>query len=237
MAAVGSYVHGRGLKFGLYMTPGIPVEAYNQNTPILGTSYHAQDIVAVPLTYAKNYCYQTGSNPNTFEKVMYNIDYTKPGAQAFINSWANLLASYGVDFLKLDGISSSTVPDITAWSAALQATGRTVHFELSDSGYTNPKLANGWRIDSDIEDYSTTIYPLTDWSNVANRFSAAPNYTSSAGPGHWSDLDSLEVGNGANTGLSADQRQTAMTLWATALFSPLSRAGPEPPWTAATWRF
>ncbi|GAA3434724.1 hypothetical protein [Kutzneria kofuensis] len=32
MAAVADYVHGLGEKFGMYLTPGIPVAAYQQNT-------------------------------------------------------------------------------------------------------------------------------------------------------------------------------------------------------------
>ena len=35
-----------------------------------------------------------------------------------------------------------------------------------------------------------------------------------AGPGGWNDFDSLNVGNGAMDGLTQDERQTAMTLWA-----------------------
>ncbi len=222
MAVVGSYVHGLGLKFGLYMTPGIPVAAYNQNTPILGTSYHAQDIVALPLAYATNY---NGSFGSDSKKVMYKIDFTKPGAQAFINSWANLLASYGADYLKLDGVGTGTVADIQAWSAALQQSGRLIHFELSNSlaagsGATWRQYTNGWRIEGDIEAYGTNNYPLTSWSKVSARFTDAPNFTTWAGPGGWNDLDSLELGNGANDGLTADQRQTAMTLWTT-VCSPL----------------
>jgi hypothetical protein len=34
------------------------------------------------------------------------------------------------------------------------------------------------------------------------------------GPGHWNDLDSLEVGNGDADGLTPDERQTVTTLWA-----------------------
>src|SRR4051794_22552075 len=38
------YVHGLGLKFGFYVTPGIAKNAVLQNTAIEGTSYHAKDI-------------------------------------------------------------------------------------------------------------------------------------------------------------------------------------------------
>jgi hypothetical protein len=46
---------------------------------------------------------------------MQGIDYGKPGAQAFINSWADELASWGVDYLKLDFVGSSDIPDVQAW--------------------------------------------------------------------------------------------------------------------------
>ena len=38
---VASYVHSLGLKFGIYVTPGISDQAVAKNTPILGTHYTA----------------------------------------------------------------------------------------------------------------------------------------------------------------------------------------------------
>ena len=113
MAAVANYVHGLGEKFGMYLTPGIPVAAYNQNTPIQGTSYHARDIVSNTSSYEANYNFGNGA--------MYYIDYGKnpTAAQAFLNSWANELASWGVDYLKLDGVGDGDVGDIQHWSQAL----------------------------------------------------------------------------------------------------------------------
>ena len=101
MKAVGDYVHGLGEKFGMYVTPGVPVAAYNQNTPIQGTSFHARDIVSSTSTYESNY--------GGFGNVMYFIDWNKnpAAAQAFVNSWANLFASYGVDYIKIDGVHTS----------------------------------------------------------------------------------------------------------------------------------
>ncbi len=37
IAAVARYVHRLGLKFGIYVTPGISKQAVAKNTPILGT--------------------------------------------------------------------------------------------------------------------------------------------------------------------------------------------------------
>jgi hypothetical protein len=214
MAAVANYVHSLGLKFGIYLTPGIPVAAYNQNTPIEGTTNHAQDIVTNAGIYEVNYNFGNG-------RMLY-IDYAKPGAQAFINSWANLFASWGVDYVKIDGVGDWDIPDIQAWSAALNQSGRPIHLELSNSLDVNngsiwEQYANGWRIDGDVECYcsggGSTPYPLTSWNNVAYRFADAPQWTQFASPGAWNDLDSLEIGNGANNGLTPTECQTVMTLW------------------------
>ena len=213
MIALASYIHSLGLKFGIYLTPGIPVAAYNQNTPIQGTAYHAQDIVTNAGAYEINYNY--GGN------CMLYIDYAKPGAQAFINSWANLFASWGVDYVKIDGVGDWDIPDVQAWSQALNQCGRPIHLELSNSLDVNngsiwEQYANGWRIDGDVECYcnsGSSSYPLTDWNNVSGRFNDAPQWTQFASPGGWNDLDSLEIGNGGNDGMTATERQTAMALW------------------------
>ncbi|MGH3166429.1 MAG: alpha-galactosidase, partial [Trebonia sp.] len=42
--ATANYVHHLGLKFGLYVTPGISKQAVAQNSPIAGTSYTAGQI-------------------------------------------------------------------------------------------------------------------------------------------------------------------------------------------------
>lgn len=213
MAAVGAYVHKLGLKFGMYLTPGIPAAAVSKNTPIEGTTYSASGI-AMTGTSENNYNF--GAN------VMLYIDFTKPGSQEFIDSWAKLLASYGVDYVKLDGVGSFDIPDVQAWSQALKASGRTIHFELSNAlpisdGKTWAQLANGWRIDGDVECYcSATSYPLTNWNNVSARFADDAPWQPFSGPGARNDLDSLELGNGDNDGLTEDERKTQMSLWALA---------------------
>ena len=53
------------------------------------------------------------------------------------------------------------------------------------------------------------------WDNsVDDRLRDIPAWTRHAGPGGWNDLDSLNVGNGAMDGLTEDERQSYMTLWA-----------------------
>jgi hypothetical protein len=215
MKAVADHVHADGLKFGLYVTPGIPANAVSKNTPILGTSYHAKDIADTSKT-EKNYnC-----------KHMYFIDYSKAGAQEYVNSFANLFASWGVDYLKIDGVGSADIPDVKAWSSALKQTGRPINFALSNNlpianASTWQQYANSWRTQGDVECYcgpgaNGSGYPLTDWSHVSARFATAASWQPYAGPGGWNDLDSIEVGNGDQVGLTADQRRSQLTLWSMA---------------------
>ena len=216
MAVVASHVHSDGLKFGIYVTPGISKQAVAQNTPIQGTSYHARDIAT------------TNGESNYNCGGMVGIDYSKPGAQAFINSWANEFAAWGVDYIKIDGVGTNDVADIKAWSAALQQTGRSIHLELSNSlaigsAATWKQYSNGWRTGGDIECYcgsNGSSYPLTDWGNIQQRFASVANWQPYGGPGAFNDYDSTEVGNGSNDGLTAPERQSQMSLWAMAS-SPL----------------
>jgi alpha-galactosidase len=205
MAALGAYIHGLGLKFGIYVTPGIPAVAVAWNTPIESTRYHAADIAIVS---KREDTYLGGT--------MYYIDYNTPGSQEFVNSWANLFASWGVDYLKLDAVGDWNIPDVQAWSKALQQTGRPIVLGLSNnlnrsSAATWRQYANGWRISPDIEAYDGI--GLTDWNHVAARFTFASRWLGTGGSGGWNDLDSLAIG-GTRTGLTRDERRTMLTLWA-----------------------
>jgi Alpha galactosidase A/Alpha galactosidase C-terminal beta sandwich domain/NPCBM-associated, NEW3 domain of alpha-galactosidase/Carbohydrate binding module (family 35) len=213
---VADYVHHDGLKFGLYVTPGISKQAVAQNTAIEGTSYHAADIA----TTAGEANYNCGG--------MVGIDYTKPGAQEFINSWAKQFAGWGVDYVKIDGVGTGDIPDVQAWSSALRQTGRPIHLELSNSlaissAATWKQYSNGWRTGGDIECYcgpGGSSYPLTTWNSIASRFDQVAAWQPYGGPGGFNDYDSLEIGNGANDGLTVDERKTQMSLWSLAA-SPL----------------
>jgi len=214
MAALAAYIHGKGLKMGIYLHPGIPKEAWQANGKVIGTAIHVRDIADV-------------TRPgNTRGKEAYAIDYSKPGAVAHIQGYAALLASWGVDYLKLDFIGSGSDnprkvdnrEDVTQWASALKKTGRPIWFELSlnlDFAYAPfwKAYSNGWRVNRDIEYYADNT-KLTTWSRVLQRFEAAPKWAPFAGPGGWNDFDSLEIGNGDSDGLTLDERRSTITLWA-----------------------
>lgn len=214
IADLARYVHGYGLKLGIYYNPGLNEELYKLNPPIFGSKEHIQDIAVRPLHPADGWGHGV------------KIDFSKPGAQTYIQSLADLFTSWGVDYLKLDGVtpgsdhndtSIDARPDVAAWRTALQRTGRPVWLELSwdiDAHYMDwwRQYANGWRVSNDVEAYGLT---LVNWNTVQRRFHAARSPTPLPGGGNgWNDLDSLDIGNGEMDGLSQEERQTAMTLWA-----------------------
>lgn len=217
MAAVAAYVHSLGLKLGLYMSPGLKIPVWKANCRVLGTPYTVRQI-ADPARWGSKFAHDR-SQP---WRGSYAIDYSKPGAQAYIQSIADLYASWGVDFLKMDWVGVEggahpldNRPDIKHWAMALKKTGRPIWLELSGKKnikYASfwTKYANGCRIDGDIE---TPPPRLTNWRHVLRRFQDAPKWAKFAGPGYWNDLDSLEIGNGKLDGLTLAERQSAMTLW------------------------
>jgi hypothetical protein len=213
---VADHVHALGLKFGLYVTPGISQQAVERNTAIEGTKYHADDIA----TKTTEQNYNCGG--------MVGIDYSKPGAQAFTDSWAKQFAGWGIDYLKIDGVGTPDVQDVQAWSKALKRTGRPIHLALSNSldinnAATWQQLSDSWRTGGDIECYcgpDGSSYPLTSWSSITSRFDQVAAWAPHGGAAGFNDYDSLEIGNGADDGLTPDERMTQMSLWSLAA-SPL----------------
>ncbi|MCX4749766.1 glycoside hydrolase family 27 protein [Kitasatospora sp. NBC_01287] len=230
---VADYVHKLGLQLGIYLTPGLPWSG--DGKPIAGTGYSTDQIKQSATTGQDETNYNcattTGGRPGGNSGMDY-IDYDTPAApgagQAYVNGWADLLASWGVDHLKLDGVGSNDTADIAAWSGALRQAPRPISLTLSNGGgvgigiaSTAAQDANTWRIDGDVNSYQgNAVYPLTSWSNVSSRFDDAAAWASWGGGGHWNDLDSIEVGNGSSDGITVDERGSMLALWAMAS-SPL----------------
>jgi alpha-galactosidase len=217
---VADYLHGHGLKFGLHLLRGIPRQAVDRdNTPILGTDFHAADIAD-----KVNVCRWNGD--------MYGVDMSKPGAQEYYNSVFALLASWDLDFVKVDDLSSPYhQAEIEAIRQAIDRSGRAIVFSTSPGGtpvnqgahvQTN---ANLWRISGDFWD---------SWPALYAQFARLNNWTPFRAPGHWPDADMIPLGNvrawqetGNWTKFTQDEQYTLMTLWSVAR-SPLILGGNLP---------
>jgi alpha-galactosidase len=223
------YVHGKGLKFGLHLVRGIPRKAVERNTPIENTSYHAADIAL-----RADYC--------PWNRDQWGVDVAKPGARDWYDSLFSLLASWGVDFVKVDDISQPyRTREIEMIRVAIDKTGRPIVLSLSpgptplgEAGHVVEK-ANMWRLLGDLWDY---------WDQVLPAFRKLHEWTPFSGPGHWPDPDMLPLGHlrylppgwsGNETTsreyfamtshgsredvpnfLTRDEQRTVMTLWSIA---------------------
>ncbi|MGA2544357.1 MAG: glycoside hydrolase family 27 protein [Verrucomicrobiota bacterium] len=214
------YLHSQGLKFGLHLLRGIPRQAVDRdNTPILGTEFHAANIAD-----KVNVCRWNGD--------MYGVDMSKPGAQEYYNSVFALLASWDLDFVKVDDLSSPYhQAEIEAIRKAIDRSGRAILFSTSPGGtpinqgehvQTN---ANQWRISGDFWD---------SWPALYAQFARLNNWTPFRAPGHWPDADMIPLGNVRAwqerdnwTKFTPDEQYTLMTLWSVAR-SPLILGGNLP---------
>lgn len=219
--------HKAGIKFGIHLVRGIPKKAVKLNLPIKGTKYKAQDIMSTEIKHRWN--------------VMDSIDLDKPGSQEYYNSVLDLLAEWGVDFLKYDEIERFP-RDIEAVANAIAQCGRDIVFSISPGDLADPanmktyKRTNMLRITGDVWDKQESIV------KSFKRWEVFQNY---GGDGFWIDLDMIpfghlcvpypnikgvrqvDYGNERMDGFNPDQKQTFMTQRAMAA-SPLFMGGNLP---------
>jgi alpha-galactosidase len=223
------YIHGKGLKFGIHIMRGIPRLAVEANLLIKGTSYRAADIAD-----KDNACRW---NPD-----MWGVDTTKPGAQAYYDSIAELYASWGVDFIKADDMGSHLYQpaEMKALGMAMRKAGRPMVLSISpgpapvSEAEFFEKYAQMWRISDDFWD---------DWKLLRQQFDFTRDWAQFVGNnGTWPDADMLPLGKlrvtdkegrGTPTKFTPDEQQTVMTLWSI-FSSPLIFGGDLPSNDAAT---
>ena len=209
------YVHSLGLKFGIHLMRGIPRQAVEKNLAIKGTTYHAQDIAN-----CKDIC---PWNPD-----MYGVDMSKPGAQDYYNSVFDLIASWGVDYVKVDDFSRPYFEhqkEIEAVRIAIDRTGRPIVLSCSpgatilEAAAHVQQHANLWRISDDFWDR---------WFALREQFPRLERWNSNRLPGAWPDADMLPFGTlvmgQRQTRFTRDEQITLMTLWSIAR-SPLMHGG------------
>jgi alpha-galactosidase len=199
------YVHSKGLKFGIHIMRGIPRQAVDKNTAVLGTNVKAQNIALKNSTCPWN--------PD-----MYGVDATRPEGQAYYNSIIQMYADWGVDYLKVDDISRPydevQKAEIEAIRKAIDKTGREIVLSLSPgatpitAGEHVMNHANMWRITDDFWDR---------WGLLQAMFERLDVWTPYRGQGHFPDADMLPIGIvdfKRPTNFTKNEQYTLMSLWA-----------------------
>jgi alpha-galactosidase len=140
-------------------------------------------------------------------------------------------AEWGVDYFKLDWCGTDGLCTAGAYMTmrdALYAAGRPVLFSICEWGHSRPwewaaSVGHSWRTTGDIRNEFDCPRDTSlgwDWAHCAMQILDVHDQNTLrtfAGPGHWNDMDMLEVGN---DGLDFYENQSHFALWAM-LRSPL----------------
>jgi alpha-galactosidase len=216
------YIHAKGLKFGIHIMRGVPVIAVKRELPIKGTTVTAADIYS-----EKDQC--------LWLRDMYTVVPGKAGAQEYYNSLFELYASWGLDFVKIDDLSSPIYfeGEIDMIRKAIDRTGRKIVLSTSPgetpvahAGHVQ-KNANMWRTVGDFWD---------SWQQLKEHFEVFERWNKWRAYGAYPDGDMLplgrigiraERGDPRMTAFTRDEQYTLMTLWS--IFkSPLMFGGNLP---------
>jgi hypothetical protein len=222
--ALGDWVHAQGLKFGIHIVRGIPRASVERNLPIAGSDFHATDAADT-------------SDACPWDPTNWGVKDNAAG-QAWYDSLISQYASWGVDYLKVDCISSHPYkPDeIRMIRRAIDKVGRPMVLSLSpgptpiESAAEVASLGNMWRISDDFWDFWTSPDPSKAFpQSVLGQFDKTAAWAQYAKPGNWPDADMLPLGHlgpvpgygkPRDTRLTPDEQQTLLTLWCMAR-SPL----------------
>ena len=149
-----------------------------------------------------------------------------PGTRGFEYQDAKLYASWGVDFIKYDWCSTQNLNAKGAYETmrdAIHKAGRPMIFSICEWGDNQPWLwaediGHMWRISGDIVNCWDCELSHGNWSawGLWPIIRMRQNIRQYNGPGHWNDLDMMEVGNG----FTAAEDRVHFTMWCI-LSSPL----------------
>ncbi|HWF73700.1 MAG TPA: glycoside hydrolase family 27 protein [Solirubrobacteraceae bacterium] len=177
--ALASYVHGLGLKLGIYLDAGT------------------------------------------------NTCMGRMGSEGYFAQDAATVASWGVDFVKVDYCYTNLAPAQPVYATmqqALLAAGRPMVYSVSDDGFDRPwlwgpGLASLWRTTNDYTAYGARTGNW--WGAVLKMVDVNAGLYRFAQPGAWNDPDILLIGTGL---LTAPQERAQLSLWSM-MASPLLADG------------
>jgi hypothetical protein len=217
------YIHSLGLKFGIHIMRGIPIQAVDAKSPIKGTTTTA-DVIS----YNRERCPWFNS--------LRTLDFTKEGAQKYYDSIFELYANWGVDYIKADDINAWSevnrsngsptgegspyrIDDIEAMAKAIDNCGKEIVFSISPGGPETTIInhlrnhTNLWRISADFWD---------EWGSLKAQMNRCSIWAPFVSVGHWPDADMLPLGDlprgesgGTNrvSNFNEQEQYTLMTLW------------------------
>jgi alpha-galactosidase len=213
---LGSWLHERDLKLGVYVIPGVPCVA--QNKTIMGTN------ITVGSVWNGNY-----------DQIFCDWDYSKDGVQQWHDSVVEQWVSWGVDMIKLDYVTPGSPQNganlvcdnsdaVRMFQNAIKKTGKQIRLDISWKLCRNETwlpvwsgLAESMRTDQDLDNYGQNTF-MAWWTGQR----AIDNYRQYIGLQAqrdvpitiYPDMDNLFTGNPESlTGVNDSIRTTVMNHW------------------------
>ena len=238
MKALGDYVHGQGLKFGVYSSPG-PQTCARYEATYQHEDEDAQTYADWGVDYVKyDWCsygqVAQGITLQRYEELLPDhADELKTLLASADKLSANrrrtpeqesqlkdvhskldpLLASMDQEKKKQIDLEILQQP-YRKFRSSLDKVNRDIVFSFCQYGMGDVWK---WGADAGGNSWRTTGDINASWRSIAMLGFSQNGHEPYAGPGHWNDPDMLEVGNGR---LTSDEMYTHMTLWSI-LASPL----------------
>jgi alpha-galactosidase len=150
----------------------------------------------------------------------------KPGSRGHEYQDAITYASWGIDYVKYDWCDSKDLNAKAAYTTmrdAIKSAGRPMLFSICEWGDNKPwewatDIGHSWRTTGDIDPCWNCEHNHGSWSSwgVLRILDKQEGLRKYAGPGHWNDMDMMEVGNG----MTEAEDRSHFSLWAM-MASPL----------------
>ena len=172
------HAKAHGIIFGIHLMRGIPREAVKKNLPIKGTRYFARDIADV-------------NDTCNWSSLNYGVDMDKAGAQEYYNSIIELVASWGVGFIKYDDIVHKP-REINAVANALEKFAPDMVLSISPGNDIDPEYFETYRR-ADMIRISRDIWDLKEDLEIT--FERWEEILPYADKGFWLDMDMIPLGH------------------------------------------
>ena len=150
----------------------------------------------------------------------------RPGSRGHEYQDAVTYASWGIDYVKYDWCDTKGINAEQAYTTmrdAIKTAGRPMLFSICEWGDNKPwdwakDVGHSWRTTGDIYPCWNCEHNHGSWSSwgVLPILDKQAGLRKFAGPGHWNDMDMMEVGNGMSEG----EDRAHFSLWAI-MASPL----------------
>jgi len=165
-------LHSKGFKCGFHLFRGVPGRAWEERSPIEGSNYTVRDAGISP-TITKGH------------GAFYEINMSHPAAQQYLDSMFKLYCSWGIDFIKLDGMGSSGLPTAQGFGkgrmepenggvpvtkgyrqAISKSCAQDVVLSLSAGGYGIPGWQNSSQHDHVTDDFVESVRDTIQMTRV-----------------------------------------------------------------------